>query len=508
MAAAAGVYKLTVAPKLQQKQEDERREAISGTGSDSRFQETLHIAHDSFSGYSALRSEALAERMAVRGVRLDFVDDDANYGDRIRALQRGDVELAVFTIDALLAAGAELDDWPGTILLILDETRGADAMVAYKDDVPDLDALNDPSATVVYTEASPSETFARILHDHFSIATGREKWLVPSADPTTVLEKLRRGRNAGKRGYVLWEPHVSQALEVDGVHVVVDTKDLRGYIVDVLVANRDWLASDGHELSKALVQDYLSTAYDLNVSGGWEDLVQRDAKASGSPITSAQAERLVEGLSWKNTLENYGHFGLLQGHQGKGIFHLEGVIRRIASLLVRSGALSEPPLEGRESWLFYDGILKELQAEGFHPALGRDAERLDQDAPIRGDEELRVLADTEWDSLVPVGALRVPPIRFARGGARLNSSAKRTLNALAERIEAWPHYYLTIVGQTRREGDSEANRKLSAARSAAVFDSLLELGVPRASMRTISSSEAGSGGAAQSVIFKVGQPPY
>ncbi len=508
VAVAAGVYKFSVAPKIQQEEAEKRREAIAGTGSDSRFQETLRIAHDSFSGYSALRSGALAERMAVRGVKLDFVDDGANYGDRIRAVQRGDVELAVFTIDALLAASAELDDWPATILLILDETRGADAMVAYEADVPDLDALNDPSASVVYTEASPSETFARILHDHFSIDTEREQWLSAAADPSTVLAKLRRGRSAGKRGYVLWEPHVSQALEIDGVHVVVDTSDLRGYIVDVLVANRDWLAGDGHVLSKALVQDYLATTYDLNASGGWKDLVQRDAKESGSPITGAQAQRLVAGLSWKNTLENYGHFGLLDGHQGKGVFHLEGVIRRIASLLVRSGALSEPPLEGRESWLFYDGILKELQAEGFHPALGRHADRLDQDAPIRGDAELRTLTDADWSALVPVGALRVPPIRFARGGARLNGSAKRALNALAERIEAWPLYYLTIVGQTRQQGDSEANRKLSVARSAAVFEALLELGVPRASMRTQARSGSSNGGAAQSVVFEVGQPSY
>ena len=109
---------------------------------------------------------------------------------------------------------------------------------------------------------------------------------------------------------------------------------------------------------------------------------------------------------------------------------------------------------------------------------------------------------------MPVGALRVPPIRFARGGARLNRSAKRALSALAERIEAWPLYYLTIVGQTRQQGDSEANRQLSVARSTAVFDALIELGVPRASMRTQARQGSNNSGAAQSVVFEVGQPSY
>ena len=51
---------------------------------------------------------------------------------RIRALDQGEVQFVVFTIDAWLTAGAEHGSFPGTIVMVNDETTGADAMVAYQ----------------------------------------------------------------------------------------------------------------------------------------------------------------------------------------------------------------------------------------------------------------------------------------------------------------------------------------------------------------------------------------
>lgn len=506
--ALAGVaYRYFVVPHQQAEEEERRDEAISKTGSSSRFQSSVRIAHDAFSGYSVLRSPALAERMTNRGIRLDFQDDGADYEARIRALQSGSVQMAVFTIDALLIASAGLGEFPATILLVIDETRGADALVAHSAGVPDLDALNSPLARVVYTPSSPSETLARVVHDQFNIDAPVMSWLDPAADIDTVFRRLTQAVPTAPRAYVLWEPYLSRALEIPGVNVLVDTSQVRGAIVDVLVASRAWLAEEGG-VARAVVEEYLATAYEVERSKGWTKLVQTDAKSNGDALTDAQAQHLVDGIVWKNTLENYAHFGILEGTAARGVQHLEGMIRRLASLLVRSGALQSHPLEGRESWLYYDGILRQLQADSFHPALGKAAGQLGQDAPIRADATLPSLTDAEWLNLLPVGSLRVPPIRFGRGAARLNRSAGRALDQLAERIEAWPSYYLTIVGQSRVGGDEAANRTLAEQRAAAVVQQLVQLGVPKARMRAIARIGVGSGGAAQSVKFEVGQAPY
>ena len=89
---------------------------------------------------------------------MNLHDDGADYAARIRALQAGDAQLAVFTIDALLKASAELNEMPATIVALVDETTGADAIVAYKSKVPNIDALNAAETRFVLTPSSPSET--------------------------------------------------------------------------------------------------------------------------------------------------------------------------------------------------------------------------------------------------------------------------------------------------------------------------------------------------------------
>ena len=82
--------------------------------------------------------------------------------------------MAVFTIDGYLAAGQELGEFPGTIVAIVDETVGADAIVAFEDDVPSLTSLDDRSARVVLTPASPSEFLARVEDGQIGEVTIRE----------------------------------------------------------------------------------------------------------------------------------------------------------------------------------------------------------------------------------------------------------------------------------------------------------------------------------------------
>ena len=75
-----------------------------------------------------------------------------------------------------------------------------------------------------------------------------------------MYDQLRAGRASERRAFVLWEPYVSKALKQPGVHVLLDSSKLQGYIVDVLVAERQFL-KDHPDKVKAVVEAYLVRSY-------------------------------------------------------------------------------------------------------------------------------------------------------------------------------------------------------------------------------------------------------
>jgi outer membrane protein OmpA-like peptidoglycan-associated protein len=335
-------------------------------------------------------------------------------------------------------------------------------------------------------------------------------WAVAADGAADVYERFRQADRNQRRAYVMWEPYVSRARQKSGAKVLLDSAATKGYIVDVLVAERNFLR-DHPELVARVVQAYLGALY---ANRGEQELVQLivdDAHKTGSErLDDDTARALVRGILWKNTLENYAHFGLLQSDQTRGLPHIEDMILRITRVLVKTGAVSGDPLGGRPNQLFFDQILRDMQQADFHPGrtlnvvAGSGAD-LDE---IRGDTQLPALSETQWDQLVPVGEMQTAPISFARGTARINIQSQRELTALAQRLRQWPHYYVTIVGHVRSVGDPEANRKLAEDRAEAAAEVLRNAGLHPNRLRCRPASRSGSGGEAQSVSFVVGQAPY
>ena len=241
-------------------------------------------------------------------------------------------------------------------------------------------------------------------------------------------------------------------------------------------------------------------------------LVLEDAQAE-EPLDRKQAEKVIAGVQWKNTLENYAHFGLLPSTESRGLQHLEDMISNIVDVLVKTEALDCNPLEGSTNTLYYDQVLREMMAANFHPGkklnllddVGLGAAALGE---VRGETELAQLTDGQWETLIPVGRLKAKPIAFARGTARLNVQSKRDLDTLVKHLRSWPHYYLSVKGHARAEGDLQANMQLAGQRAAAALDHLAAQGVSRNRLRAVSAPPSAEGGAAQSVSFTVGQLPY
>ena len=494
-----GAFRVLVWPVIQ-------GEVMESTGSQSQYQHEITLRLDGFSGYAVLRSEHFRSALRAQGVKLDLVDDAADYSARMSALGSGKAQLAVFTVDGMLAAGVDYGSQPGTIVSVLDETYGADAIVAYKAAVPDLQALDGTNASLVLTPDSPSEFLARVAIAEFGL---RGIGFQEADGAGAVYDTLRKADQKKVQGYVLWEPELSRALEDPAVHRVFDSSRVSGYIVDVLVVERNFLLKHP-SVVRGVVESYLRSLYHYEQQpGGLAALVAADAKAQGQSLTDAQAAAIVEGIRFRNTLENYVHFGVEPRQEG--VLHLEDAIGNIAGVLQRTNKVNVDPTGGQPTALFFDGLLQEMHGAGFHPSQGlgivSGAPKNALDGP-RSAVVLPALDDKGWSQLTPAGAMQVEAISFGRGAARLHVGSQRELESLSRRLLSLPHYYLEVRGNARSDGDAAANLQLSEDRATAARDYLVSQGVPRHRVRARAMPPEGVDGAQQSVEFVLLQQPY
>ena len=121
-------YKWLYVPAQEQKQAEEENAVVEATSGKSNYKHRVRLGLDGFSGYAVLRSSPFQQQLRSRSIKLEVVDDSADYAQRLEALQRGELQMAAFPIDALLKV-CEDKRVPATIVAIIDETRGADAVL-------------------------------------------------------------------------------------------------------------------------------------------------------------------------------------------------------------------------------------------------------------------------------------------------------------------------------------------------------------------------------------------
>ena len=352
-----------------------------------------------------------------------MVEDQADYDARLAALEAGEVEMAVFTIDSLLMAGAKLGRFPASIVMVIDETKGADAVLAFDAGVKTVQDLNSPDAGFVLTSNSPSEFLARVVKSHFKLPDLGSDWIIEANGSEAVLKHMKNAAQSDKRAYVMWEPHVSQAKKLPGAKVLLDSSKIKGLIVDVLVARREYLR-DHPEQVRAVVEAYSRAAYHYqNDANGFAGLVRSDDPS----LSGDGAKAVVDGIQWKNTLENYAHFGLVSGAAAGDLLTMEDMISNIMDILLKTQALDADPLNGQYTTLYYDRTLSTMQADSFHPANALAIEGLGQGTSdlqgVRTNAHLGKLSDSQWGSLRAVGDLDVQSIGFRRGSSAISMSS-------------------------------------------------------------------------------------
>ncbi len=502
LAIGAVAWKLVIAPKRELREQEQARllekdakakadQTLAATSGTSRYRYELKLGLDNFSGYAVLRSEAFRKQLSDRGIRIQTVDDGANYTKRAADLQSGGLQLAAFPADALLKQFADKEYPAATIVAIVDETRGADAMLAYKSKYPDIDQLNRSNVRFVLVGDSPSETLARVVMQDFGLDQLGSQNIIALQSPEALMERYRAATPQSDEVYVTWEPYVSQMLSNDQLHVLVDSSRFTGYIVDTLVVSRDFLLKNG-PVVESILEAYFTALYSFREESDLVKLLLEDAKQTKQELSEAQAKRLVAGIQWKNTQENLAHFGKRSG----AVVHIEDMLTRIAGVLSKSGVIEESSSANAFTRYFYDRPIESLLNKNFHPGLA--------DERIREESRLQSLSETQWAGLVTVGTLSVPELVFLRGSSTLTEASKRTLDDLVQKLQAWPQYYLIIKGNASQAGDMQANLALAQQRGDAAMKYLLGQGIPAERMRVVTGEITGQ----TRVTFVVGQIPY
>ena len=487
-------FKKLVFPALEEKRVEE-------TGTKTHYKTNVRIGMDSFSGYAVLRSPHFRDQLGRSEIGVQGIDDKADYTGRMKALQKGDLDMAVFTIDTDIINGTEIKEFPGTILFLIDESFGADGIVAFKSGVASASDLNRADAKIIAKPNSPSETLARHLIANMLPNLASQNWLVKATDMDDVLERMKKADQSEPNAYVLWEPELSKALALEGVVPIYDTSHVSGVIVDVLLVNRKYL-QDQSAIVKTVTSSYFRALHFYGTAdGGMAKLVMDDAKLNGDTLTDVQAKKIADGIKWKNTMENYAQFGLLSAAELHGLPTMREMIVGISQFLVKTGKLKTNPKEGKETDLYFDEVLKSMNQSNFHPGQT-------QDEVVRGVANLPELTDAQWKTLLKVGDMDAKSISFARGRAEIEIQGKRDVADVANRLKAWPTYYLSIIGHTRGDGDPAANLALALARAKNVSDELVALGVSPTRIKTSAELLKTQSGTAQSVTFTLSQRPY
>ncbi|MEK7159107.1 MAG: phosphate ABC transporter substrate-binding/OmpA family protein, partial [Patescibacteria group bacterium] len=353
------------------------------------------------------------------------------------------------------------------IVMVIDESKGGDAIVARKSAGESLNAFRGQHPRVAFTPFSPSHHLLKAAKSHFSLpellpAKGTKE-RVETNGSTEALEKLKAG---AVDVAVLWEPDVSRALAIPSVVKLLGTEQTAGYIVDVLMVNRVFLKEHKSEV-KLFLSTYFRTL--KNYLDSPEEM-KKDLMAE-TKLSAQEVDQMIKGVNWVNLTTNCRKwFGISAPNEERTAPMIVEAIESTVAILIDNGDFDKNPLpDGDPYKIFYTETLEELYVRGevgFAKA---------QESPVTNSLESKFeqLAPEKWDRLAEVGTFKVEPIVFQSGTSRLTYEGKETLDSMADSLKHFPNFRVRVSGHTSVEGDPDANKQLSLARAESVVQYLI-----------------------------------
>jgi len=171
-------------------------------------------------------------------VQFAILDD---FNARRAAFTSGQTQATVYTLDSLALEAPQ--GVPGEAVLILDESAGADAILAR----PEITKADDLiGKKVAYTRGSPSH-FLLLYYLKQHKLSSQQIDMIGVDDPGRAGEALAGG---SVDAAVTWEPNVTQLINAKKGHVLLSTKETPGLIVDILVVSPELLRDRPDDVRK------------------------------------------------------------------------------------------------------------------------------------------------------------------------------------------------------------------------------------------------------------------
>jgi outer membrane protein OmpA-like peptidoglycan-associated protein len=374
----------------------------------------------------------------------------------MKKLNSGELDFAVATVDSFILNGA-VENFPGTIIMVIDESKGGDAFISRKDRLMKIEELKTKkNFKIAFTPGSPSDHLLKSISSHFDVATLRDKkgaWRVEVNGSEDARKKLESGEVDAA---VMWEPDVSRALTDQKLHKLLGTEDTRKLIVDILIVNREF-AKNSPEKVKTVLSHYFKTLKSFRDQP--ETLLEEIQSAT--KLNEQQSAALQKGVRWINLTENARDwFGI--NFAGKSSEGLVNTIESTIEILMDHNDFTKNPLPDQDPYrLQYSSFVEQLVSDTSQFGVAT----ADGDSTNTGDRTFSPLTPEQWDVLTEIATLKVRPITFQSGTAELSDAGKEEIDLAAASLIHYPNFRILIKGHSGLRGDSEANKKLSLDRA-------------------------------------------
>jgi len=417
---------------------------------------TLRIGGDNYLGYWFLNSPELRKACARDGLQTQFSDDGGAYAERLKLFAEGQLDAIVLPISSYLLHG-EPHQFPGVIVAAICESRGADGLVA-RQAISTIADLNNPELKVVYTADSPSSFLLDLTMADFDLHRLAEdpRWRTEVPGSRDVLRKAEKGEGDV---FVLWEPDLSKARKLPGMHQLWGSDRFSGYIVDVLVIQRSYV-----QAAKAQTELFLKHYFRTLRSYGADRERLLGEMSRSTDLKKDALETVLSTIEWFDLQENaHQQFGIA-GRPGDRVN--DGLISAILAngdVLLRTKRLGRDPLAGNPYLITHSSFIEALS-------------RSEVSSPVEGSSrkiEFSHLEEAQWQSLRPLGVFRVEPITFQSWNEALTPEGKETVDRIAALLsQNYPQYRFLVRGHTAPGGDEQENDKLSLERAQTVIQYL------------------------------------
>jgi outer membrane protein OmpA-like peptidoglycan-associated protein/ABC-type nitrate/sulfonate/bicarbonate transport system substrate-binding protein len=423
----------------------------------------VRIALDSWIGYYFLRSPVFRKLMRECKYNVEIIDDNANYALRMKRLRSGEIDMAVATVDSYLINAAP-EGFPATIIALIDESKGGDAIVAWESKINTLEELkNNTNSKIAFTPDSPSEYLLKSIGVHFNISSLLDKegaWRIETNGAEDAYNKLI-AKEADVA--VIWEPHVTDALSKEGIIKLLGSEDTEKLIVDILLVNRAY-AENNPEIVALLLSNYFKTMliYSDDKAKLKTDII-KETKTSEQNV-----DAMLQGVAWINLVGNAKWFGVLED----SAYQEEELVQTIDStveILIENGDFADNPLPKSDA----AAIINSQFITQLYNADITGTGDLDIQYTDSLQKEFDPLTDQAWQQLKQIGTLKLRPITFMSGTAELSSQGELQIDMIVENIKHYPNFRILVKGHSGLRGDKEQNLILSQQRARTVANYII-----------------------------------